>query len=40
MENAVDALKMAAAVLIFVGALSLAIIGFTKARQAARKYFR
>ena len=35
MENATDALKMAAAVLIFVGALSLAILGFTKAKQAA-----
>ena len=35
MENATDALKMAAAVLIFVGALSLAIMSFSKARQAA-----
>lgn len=35
MENASDALKMAAAVLIFVGALTLAIFGFTKAREAA-----
>lgn len=35
MENASDALKMAAAVLIFVIALSTAIYGFTKARQAA-----
>lgn len=35
MENAADALKMAAAVLIFVIALSTAMFGFTKARQAA-----
>ena len=35
MENSTDALKMAAAVLIFVGAISLAIFGFTKAREAA-----
>lgn len=35
MENATDALKMAAAVLIFVGALSLAIMGLTRAQQAA-----
>lgn len=35
MENATDALKRAAAVLIFVGALSLAIMSFSKARQAA-----
>lgn len=35
MENVTDALKMAAAVLIFVGALSMAIMAFTKARQAA-----
>lgn len=35
MESATDALKMAAAVLIFVGALSMAIMAFTKARQAA-----
>lgn len=35
MENAADALKMAAAVLIFVIALSTAIYGFTRARQAA-----
>ncbi len=35
MENAADALKMAAAVLIFVIALGTAMFGFTKARQAA-----
>lgn len=35
MENAADALKMAAAVLIFVLAISVAMYGFTKARQAA-----
>lgn len=35
MENASEALKMAAAVLIFVGALSIAIVGFTKAKQSA-----
>ncbi len=35
MENAADALKMAAAVLIFVIALSIAVYGFTKAKQAA-----
>ena len=35
MENATDALKMAAAVLIFVGALSFAIMGFTRAQQTA-----
>lgn len=35
MENAADALKMAAAVLIFVIALATAMFGFTKARQAA-----
>ena len=35
MENATDALKIAAAVLIFVGALSLAILGLTRAQQAA-----
>ena len=35
MENAVDALKMAAAVLVFIVALSVAILGFTKAREAA-----
>ncbi len=35
MDNATDALKMAAAILIFVGAISLAIFGFTRAQQAA-----
>ena len=35
MENASEALKMAAAVLIFIGALSIAIVGFTKAKQSA-----
>ncbi len=35
MENATDALKMAAAILIFIGALSLALIGFTRATQTA-----
>ncbi len=35
MENAVDALKMAASVLVFVVALSVAIFAFTKAKQAA-----
>ena len=34
-ENASDALKIAAAVLLFVMALSLTIMAFTKARQAA-----
>ena len=29
MENASEALKMAVAVLIFIGALSIAIVGFT-----------
>ena len=33
MDNATDALKMAAAILIFVGAISLAIFGFTRAQQ-------
>lgn len=36
MENATDALKMAAAILLFVGALSLAMISLTKARQASQ----
>lgn len=36
MENATDALKMAAAVLIFVGALSLAMMSLTKAKQASQ----
>ena len=35
MENAVDALKMAGAVLIFVLALSLGITSFSQARQAS-----
>ena len=35
MENASEALKMAAAVLIFIGALSIVIVGFTKAKQSA-----
>ena len=35
MENAVDALKMAGAVLIFVLALSLSITSFSEARQAS-----
>ena len=35
MENAVDALKMAAAVLIFVLAISIAILSFGQAREAA-----
>lgn len=35
MENATDALKMAAAMLIFIGALSLALFGFTRATQTA-----
>ncbi len=35
MENATDALKMAAAILIFIGAISLSIFAFTKAREAA-----
>ena len=34
MENAVDALKMAGSVLLFVIALSVAILSFTNARQA------
>lgn len=36
MENATDALKMAAAVLLFVGALSLAMMSLTKAKQASQ----
>lgn len=36
MDNATDALKMAAAVLIFVGALSLAMMSLTKAKQASQ----
>ena len=39
MENAADASKMAVAALILVGALSLAIFGFTKAGQAATAIF-
>lgn len=35
MENAVDALKMAAAILIFVLALSISINAFSEARQAS-----
>lgn len=35
MENATEALKMAASILIFVGALSLAMFSLTKARQAS-----
>ncbi len=35
MENATDALKMGAAVLIFIGALSLALFGFSRATQTA-----
>lgn len=35
MENATDALKMAASVLIFVGALSLAMFSLTRAKQAS-----
>lgn len=37
MENASDALKMAAAVLIFVGALSLAVFALTRARQTSAR---
>lgn len=35
MENVTDALKMAASILIFVGALSLTIFSFSKARIAS-----
>ena len=35
MENAVDALKMAFAVLVFIGALSLAMYSFTMVRQTS-----
>lgn len=35
MENAVDALKMAFAVLFFVGALGISMVTFTKARETA-----
>ena len=35
MENATNALKMAAAMLMFVGALSITIIAFSKSRQAS-----
>ena len=35
MENAADALKMAAAVLMFVLALSVSIVSFGQARQAS-----
>lgn len=35
MENASEALRMAAAVLIFAGALTIAILSFTKAREAS-----
>lgn len=35
MENAVEALKMAFAMIVFVIALSLSMIMFTKARQAS-----
>ena len=35
MENAIDALKMAAGVLIFVMALSISINAFGQAREAA-----
>ena len=35
MENAVDALKMAGAVLLFVLAISVAIVSFGQAREAA-----
>ena len=37
MENASDALKMAGAVLIFVGALSLAVFALTRARQTSAR---
>ena len=36
-ENASDALKMAAAILLFVMALSVAIFAFSKARYSAEK---
>ena len=36
MENAADALQMAAAVLIFVLALTIAINSFSQARQTAQ----
>ena len=35
MENAVDALKMAGAVLLFVLAISVAIVSFGQARETA-----
>ena len=35
MNNITDALKMAAAIFIFIGGISLAIFGFTRAKQAA-----
>ena len=35
MENAVDALKMAGAVLMFVMALSVSIVAFGQVRQTA-----
>ena len=35
MENVADAFKMAAAMLLFVGALSLTVLAFSKARQAS-----
>ena len=35
MDNITDALKMAAAIFIFIGGISLAIFGFTRAKQAA-----
>ena len=35
MENATDALKMSVAALIFMAALTITIVAFTKARQAA-----
>ena len=37
MENAADALKMAAAVLIFVLAISVAILMFGQVRETAKK---
>ena len=35
MENAVDALKMGFAVLVFIAALSLAIFSFTRVRETS-----
>ena len=40
MENATNALKMAAAVLVFLIALSISINAFGQVRKTARNYIR